>query len=567
MYVQSTRRVKQAPTIRRFLIGAALALAAICGQLLLRGGSVLAGAALLLGCACLFAVLLGRGAPFGPAIQVRDGLLRNRTDRITAFAVAGAVCLAVSAWLLLDVYEPSRTFWRVYFASLFIVTTIPAGVAIAESAGRRPNRKTMWTLCAVAAIVAMAAAVRMAGLSSLPFGTWYDEAANGLEALRIINEPQYRPVYTDGVNASGHYLFLISTVFDLIGVSTRSIRLISALAGVATVAAAYFAGRVLFGPSMGAVLAFMVAVSRWSLTFSRMGMYNAFTPLFELLAVAFLVRALRKNRLSDYVLAGVSFGFGFCYYAAFQLFAVAAGVFLVYVAAVNWRPGSKFWLGLAAMLVATLVITAPIIKFAAERPESYFARVQKTSLFAGKVPDERIPAFTRNLQKHLLMFNVRGDPNGRHNLPGEPMLDPITGALLVLGIALSLAQLRQPYSLFIDAVVPHRAHGRGTIAGLRSAAVAAVNRRAAGCVPARALAVEGAERGMDSRRRPLLSRSCGGNDLPSACALRPIQLRCLLPRAGPRLRVLERVLDSGDADCTTAGRAGPGCQSVRHLAV
>ena len=30
---------------------------------------------------------------------------------------------------------------------------------------------------------------------------------------------------------------------------------------------------------------------------------------------------------------------------------------------------------------------------------------------------------------------------------------------------------------------------------------------------------EGAERGMDSRRRPLLSRSCGGNDLPQR--LRP----------------------------------------------
>ncbi len=44
------------------------------------------------------------------------------------------------------------------------------------------------------------------------------------------------------------------------------------------------------------------------------------------------------------------------------------------------------------------------------------------------------------------MFNYQGDRNGRHNLPGEPMLDPITGTLLVLGVALRLWRIRQPGS-------------------------------------------------------------------------------------------------------------------------
>jgi len=42
------------------------------------------------------------------------------------------------------------------------------------------------------------------------------------------------------------------------------------------------------------------------------------------------------------------------------------------------------------------------------------------------------------VKKHLLMFNVAGDRNPRHNLPGEPMLDPITGAFFLLGAAWSL---------------------------------------------------------------------------------------------------------------------------------
>jgi hypothetical protein len=32
------------------------------------------------------------------------------------------------------------------------------------------------------------------------------------------------------------------------------------------------------------------------------------------------------------------------------------------------------------------------------------------------------------------MFHVTGDNNARHNLPGEPMLDPVTGALFLLGL-------------------------------------------------------------------------------------------------------------------------------------
>ncbi len=42
------------------------------------------------------------------------------------------------------------------------------------------------------------------------------------------------------------------------------------------------------------------------------------------------------------------------------------------------------------------------------------------------------------------MFNVRGDPNGRHNLPGRPMLDAISGALFVLGVALAAVRLHRP---------------------------------------------------------------------------------------------------------------------------
>lgn len=54
-----------------------------------------------------------------------------------------------------------------------------------------------------------------------------------------------------------------------------------------------------------------------------------------------------------------------------------------------------------------------------------------------------------NIRKHFLMFNWHGDPNGRHNLPGAPMLDSITAALFVAGVAHSLRRILEPHYLLL----------------------------------------------------------------------------------------------------------------------
>ena len=40
------------------------------------------------------------------------------------------------------------------------------------------------------------------------------------------------------------------------------------------------------------------------------------------------------------------------------------------------------------------------------------------------------------------MFHIEGDPNGRHNIPGAPMLDAISGLLMLVGLAVALSRWR-----------------------------------------------------------------------------------------------------------------------------
>jgi hypothetical protein len=53
----------------------------------------------------------------------------------------------------------------------------------------------------------------------------------------------------------------------------------------------------------------------------------------------------------------------------------------------------------------------------------------------------------RNAGKYLLMWHVTGEPNGRHHAPGAPMLDPIAGTLLLVGLGLAIARWRRPEML------------------------------------------------------------------------------------------------------------------------
>ena len=442
--------VKGVPRIRKILGGTAAVGLALLGQQRLSQHSVVDAVILYFIATVLFVAMFGNGAG--------DRLERHRVAAIKwrgrwtwgwAIVSLAAIALAVIAWRRFHFAQPSVDAWQLYAASI-VVFVVAALICDGRSALFDKGAKWNWTLAVcLLAVVTLATVLRVYRLGQLPFGTWYDEAANGLEALRIINEPQYRPVYTDGVNSAGHYLFLIVAAFKLFGINIESIRLVSAVMGVGVVLAAYLAGREIFGNTIGLVFAVCLGVSRWAIDFSRLGMYNISTPLFELLTIAFLWRALRRGRITDYTLAGLSLGLGLCFYAAFQLFIVVIVFYVIYLALVDRAFVRKAGTGLLITAACTLLVMAPLVKFAYEKPDVYFSRVRNTSLFSDTAPDQRVQALLGNLRKHLLMFNYHGDPNGRHNLPGEPMLDPMTAALFVLGAGLSLWRVRRPRYLLM----------------------------------------------------------------------------------------------------------------------
>lgn len=370
--------------------------------------------------------------------------------------------------LLTDPRHPPDSFWLLHFASilLFIACILVADrrlvLAGFQVAPRLKELKSSflettddprpwrtWERLAAVAILCAGQFLRLYDLPDFPFGTWYDEADFALQAQRILQEPAYRPLFIDSIHGPAHYIYLVSSLFWVLPDVTFVVRLASVLLGTLSIAAAFMAGNQLFGRGPGLMLAFLVAVSRWSVNFSRIGMFNIPVTLFAFLGIGFLLRALRGNRLTDYLWAGLLLGFGYNFYLGFTLFLMVVSVFVFRYFVSNIGTLRHQWKGLLVTAMGVLLFLAPLAVFSQEEPDIFFRRTRTVSIFNEYPSDQVVDKLLESAVTHFLMYNVRGDPNGRHNLPGEPTLAPVAGALFVLGVGMSLASLWRRRSILL----------------------------------------------------------------------------------------------------------------------
>jgi hypothetical protein len=316
-------------------------------------------------------------------------------------------------------------------------------------------------------ILLLAGVVRFWQVGSMPFGTWYDEAFNGNLALRILQEPAFRPIFFEADTLPSHLAYLFALSFKIFGASTAAMRYVTAAFGVVTVLFAYLLFRRWFNSSVGLMAALLFAVMRYDLTLSRIAMHGVTTPAFELVTLYFLDRALERKQFADFAWLGLAMGLGLAFYTPFLLFALIILSVLVLIFVVNvwrqhilkrdtlassvwdWQPRGPRWeVGFAArlgiLLIGMLIAFSPVIQFAMKNPQVFTARSSAISIFEQRDEPDLTQALWNSTVKHLLMFNWQGDQNGRHNWPGEPMLDPIMGALFVLGLGHGLWRWRDP---------------------------------------------------------------------------------------------------------------------------
>ncbi|HEX8959019.1 MAG TPA: PA14 domain-containing protein [Solirubrobacterales bacterium] len=311
-------------------------------------------------------------------------------------------------------------------------------------------------------IVVLAFAFRAYRIDSLPAGLWWDEAFSGLRVEQIIADPSYRPVFVGGRAQGATALWYTMAPFvAALGTTAAALRATAVLAGTLGTLSTYLLGRELFGRRVGLVAAAIIAVLTWHVNFSRIAFNAIWSATLDALAAYLLIRALRTRRLFDFALGGLALGLAANMYYTTRLLPIVLGVYLLHRLALERRAFLERALpGLAVFAAVALLAVAPLIQFGIANPGEFASRLTEASIFKEVQATGGIAPIVSNLREHVLMFNYAGDDNGRHNLPGAPMLDQVVGAAFVLGLALCIRGARKPrHSLLLAWVIVMLAGG------------------------------------------------------------------------------------------------------------
>ncbi len=306
----------------------------------------------------------------------------------------------------------------------------------------------------LALVLLTAVLVRLHWLDTFPLGVWFDEANIGNEAWDMLTKPSTHPMYSVGTTTPAAFVYLVSLAEAVLGKTVLAVRLVPALCGIGSTVLTYLFARQAFGARTALIAAALFAVARWDIDFSRIGMQGATTPFLTLLAATAAIGAVRTGRRSCYALLGVTLGSLIWFYTSNVFFVPVLGIAFLALAVRQWRMVPAHGLGLALVLGGALLVSAPALVEFALQPEQLLNRPQQASILASGSPESLPASLGRSVQAHLQMFQIAGDKNGRHNLPGVPMLDPLTGMFLMLGLVVALRRWRDPTALLVLAWLP-----------------------------------------------------------------------------------------------------------------
>ncbi|MGH9136133.1 MAG: ArnT family glycosyltransferase [Acidimicrobiales bacterium] len=393
-----------------------------------------------------------------PGSEAMVGLRRSPTA--LPWAIAAAV-LTVYVWVEVRARPEDAGHGGVVLAWVGAI----AALAVAVCRPRRISprrladvvRRHRVEALMLAAIGALAAALRFWRLDSYPSTFSADEAQFGLGARDVLSGALRSPFSTGWLAHPTLFSFVQSLPMRAIGDGVAGARAASAALGTATVLLTYWFARSRLGSHVALVAAALLATFHAHLFFSRVALNNVSDPFFTMLALLLLDRAVFRGRRGAAFAAGLTIGLAQYFYpGARALFAVAVVAFLLALAldrrgdALTTR---ALRLAPPAALVAAgaAVAIVPLAAHAADHWADVQARTDAVSVFASgwleheqqRTGDGAVTVMARHAgQAALVPFATEPHGSYRGSVPfvGWPLA---VAAALGLGVAtLGLRQRR-----------------------------------------------------------------------------------------------------------------------------
>ncbi len=257
---------------------------------------------------------------------------------------------------------------------------------------------------------------------------------------------------------------LIAQLFGT-GMSFLSLKIASVLEALALIPLMIVLGHEVVDQETGFFAAALLAISWWHIALGRLALRIVLTPLLFTPLLLTLIRGMRTGSRRSWLWAGFWMGIGVYGYQALRITPlVAIAAFVLTLAGPLWRvaqsrlrrtPATMYeqivvsriaarqGLNLIFSGIVALVIFVPMLRAWHDFPNEVWNRViNRTTDSEVALQGSANEIFFDNFGKALRMFNVRGDGSWFTAVPDAPMMDVITGSLLILGFAAWLVRLR-----------------------------------------------------------------------------------------------------------------------------
>jgi hypothetical protein len=321
-------------------------------------------------------------------------------------------------------------------------------------------RLTGWHVL-LAGTVALALFMRLHQLDVVPREMVSDHAEKLHDVADILNgERSIFFTRNTGREALQFYLAAMTASLLGTGLTFLTLKIGTALVGILTLPYIYLFGEEVGGRKAGLAALALAGIGYWPNVISRIGLRFPFYALFAAPAMYYLARGLRTRKRNDFLLCGLAIGLGLQGYSPARTIplVIIAGLllYLLHAQASGQRWAIISWM-LAAASVA-MVTALPLIRVAVEMPEDVLGRMMSRVGSPEQLltwPAVRVAL--DNLWDGLGMFTWDNGVIWVNSIPSRPALDWISGALLHLGVLITLVRYlrhRRWLDLFLLLSIP-----------------------------------------------------------------------------------------------------------------
>ncbi|HNR45520.1 MAG TPA: glycosyltransferase family 39 protein [Anaerolineaceae bacterium] len=252
---------------------------------------------------------------------------------------------------------------------------------------------------------------------------------------------------------------LVSLVFGT-GASFLSLKLGTVLCGVLTLPYLYALGKELGSRRIGLIALAFAGIAYWPNLISRIGLRFTLYPFFFAPTLYYFLRGMRTSSRNDFILAGLFLGLGLHGYSPFRivplLLVFAIGLF--YLHRVSKYRRSESIAGLAIIILVSVVVFLPLLRFLLENPAIFSYRMlTRLTGMESPLPGPIWQLFFTNLWRALTMFSWNNGEVWVISVMGRPVLDWVAGGLFNLGVVVLLVryiQRRHWLDLFLLLSIP-----------------------------------------------------------------------------------------------------------------